>query len=157
MQIVVSVLLPDPVNERIPGLPDEGPGQRWIFSKNLVLERHDNITPGNLMPQQPELRLAGSYSGLVTTLRVAQANDPFYQPGSYLFQYEAIFKLDAVADTPLQKGQNKPVARRLQGSYSVTDSTEAQSIRLRASSAEFGAGQCGATRGLWFQVPPPMP
>jgi hypothetical protein len=70
-----------------------------------MLERLDNNTPGNGLPQNPQQRLAGSYSGLVTTLRVAAANDPIYQAGSYLFQYEAIFKFNAVANTPLQAGQ----------------------------------------------------
>jgi hypothetical protein len=50
-------------------------------------------------------RLAGSYSGIVTTLRNATASDLLYAPGSYLFQYEAIFKFNAVANTPLQMGQ----------------------------------------------------
>jgi hypothetical protein len=57
---------------------------------------------GNPQSSQP----AGTYSGVVTTLRVARANDLFVQPGSYLFQYEAIFKFNAVSSTPpLQNGQ----------------------------------------------------
>jgi hypothetical protein len=105
MEILVSNLLPDPVNEPVQGPPPSGPGQRFVFSKNLVLDRIDDSTPENGLPQTPEQRLAGSYSGLVTVLRVATASDPFYQSGSYLFQYEAIYRFDAVANTPLQKGQ----------------------------------------------------
>jgi hypothetical protein len=96
-------LPPDPFNGSYPGPP--GPGQRFIFTKNLVLQRYDNNTPGNGLPPNPQNRLAGSYSGIVTTLRNATASDLLYAPGSYLFQYEAIFKFNAVANTPLQMGQ----------------------------------------------------
>ena len=72
MQIVVSVLLPDPVNEAVQGPPPKGPGKRFVFSKNLVLERLDNNTPGAGLPQSPQQRHAGTYSGLVTVLRVAK-------------------------------------------------------------------------------------
>jgi hypothetical protein len=105
MQIVVSVLLPDPVNEPVQGPPPSGPGKRFVFSKNLILERLDNSTPGNGLPQNQQQRLAGSYSGLVTVLRVAQANDPLYPQGSYLFYYEVVYLLNAVQNTPLQQGQ----------------------------------------------------
>ena len=67
MQIVVSVL---PVDQSIPGPP--GPGHR-VFSKNVVLERDDASTPGNGLPTNAQQRRVGSYSGLVTTLRVAAA------------------------------------------------------------------------------------
>jgi hypothetical protein len=84
MQILVTTLIPDPFNGSYPGPP--GPGQRFIFTKNLVLQRYDNNTPGNGLPPNAQNRLAGSYSGVVTTLRNATANDPFYAPGSYLIQ-----------------------------------------------------------------------
>ena len=41
----------------------------------------------------------------MTTLRVATATDFLYHSGSYLFQYEAIYRLNAVQGTPLQRGQ----------------------------------------------------
>src|SRR5215212_7237267 len=67
MQIVVSVL---PVDQSIPGPPGTG---WWVFSKNVVLERYDASTPGNGLPTNAQQRRVGSYSGLVTTLRVAAA------------------------------------------------------------------------------------
>ena len=102
-QILVTTVPPDPFNGSYPGPP--GPGQRFIFTKNLVLEGLDNNTPGNGLPQDPQNRLAGSYSGVVTTLRVAIAGDLLYQSGSYLFQYEAVYRFNTVANTPLQRGQ----------------------------------------------------
>jgi hypothetical protein len=103
MQIVVRNLLPDPVNEGYPGRP--GPGRRFVFSKNLVLERIDASTPGSGLPSDPAQRHAGTYSGLVTVLRAAEPNDVFVQPGSYLFEYDVVYRFAALANTPLQKGQ----------------------------------------------------
>jgi hypothetical protein len=105
MQIVVSVFLPDPVNEAVQGPPPKGPGKRFVFSKNLVLERLDNNTPGAGLPPNPQQRHAGTYSGLVTVLRVAEPNDVFLQPGTYLLYYEVVYRFVALANTPLQKGQ----------------------------------------------------
>jgi hypothetical protein len=102
-QILVTTVPPDPFNNPFPGRP--GVGQRFLFTKNLVLRRYNNNTPGNGLPQNAQNRTAGSYSGVVTTLRNAVAGDPFYAPGSYLFQYEAVFKFNAVTNTPLQMGQ----------------------------------------------------
>jgi hypothetical protein len=152
MQIVVSVLLPDPVNQVIPGPPGQGPGKRWVFSKNLVLERLDNNTPGNGLPQNPQQRLAGSYSGLVTTLRVAAANDPIYQAGSYLFQYEAIFKFNAVANTPLQAGQI--TARGV-----VSLAGNLNPIETRTFGITGGTGAYTTARGQISEQPavPPLP
>src|SRR4051812_40145875 len=105
MQIVVSNLLPDPVNEAVEGPPPKGPGRRFVFSKKLVLERLDASTPGGGLPPNPPQRHAGTYSGLVTTLRVAEPNDVFLQPDSYLFNYEVVFRLTDLANTRLPKGQ----------------------------------------------------
>jgi hypothetical protein len=105
MQIVVSNVLQDPVNEAVKGPPPKGPGKRFVFSKNLVLERLDNNTPGAGLPQSPQQRHAGTYSGLVTVLRVAKPNDVFLQPGSYLLNYEVVYRFTALANTPLQRGQ----------------------------------------------------
>jgi hypothetical protein len=108
MQIVVSVLLPDPVNEAVQGPPPKGPGKRFVFSKDLVLERLDNSTPGPGpldLPPDPLQRHAGTYSGFVTVLRVAEPLDVFLQPGTYLLNYEVVYRFTALANTSLQKGQ----------------------------------------------------
>lgn len=105
MRIVVSNLLPDPVNLEVAGLPESGPGKRFVFSKNLVLDRIDASTPRDGSPQNPSRRHAGTYSGLVTVLRVAEPNDTFLQPGSYLFNYEVVYRFTDLANTPLRKGQ----------------------------------------------------
>jgi hypothetical protein len=87
----------------IPALQDQAKSSssaRMSYSSGTTTTRQENGLPTNA-----QQRRAGSYSGLVTTLRVAAANDLFYQAGSYLFQYEAIFKFNTVASTPLQSGQ----------------------------------------------------
>jgi hypothetical protein len=105
MQILVKTLSPDPVSKPVQGSPPSGEGKWFVFSKNLALERLDNNTPGDGLPLNQQQRLSGSYSGIVTTLRVATATDFLYHSGSYLFQYEAIYRFNAVQGTPLQRGQ----------------------------------------------------
>jgi hypothetical protein len=78
-----------PIDGRNPGPPS--PRHRFVFSDDLVLERIDNKKPGNGLPESPENRLAGTHSGLATTLRVADSNDKFFPEGSMLFQYEGTF------------------------------------------------------------------
>lgn len=102
MQIVVSNLLRDPVNDELPGPP--GPGKQFVFS-NLVLDRIDASTPGVGLPPDPAQRHAGTYSGLVTVLRVAKPNDDFLQDGSYLFNHEVVYRFTDLANRPLPKGQ----------------------------------------------------
>ena len=99
MKILVSVI--DTVEE--PGPPFE-PGMRFLFSNDLALERYDDSTPGNGLPQAQQQRLAGTHSGFVTVLRVA-ANDRFFPFGSLLIDYDATYKFNTLANTPLQKGQ----------------------------------------------------
>ena len=41
----------------------------------------------------------------MTVLRIAAANDLFFPPGSLLLEYDATYKFNALANTPLQKGQ----------------------------------------------------
>lgn len=82
-----------------------GPGWRFLFSNDLALERYDDLTPGNGLPQNPQQRLAGTHSGLLTCLRVAEANDRFFPSGSQLWEYDATYKFNAVPNTPLQQGQ----------------------------------------------------
>ena len=50
-------------------------------------------------------RQAGTHTGVLTVLRVADANDDFFQDGSQLVQYEATYKFNTLDDAPLQKGQ----------------------------------------------------
>ena len=82
-----------------------GPGKRFAFSNDLVLERYDNKTPGHGLPQNQQQRLAGTHSGFVTTLRIAAANDRFFPPGTEVFEYEGTYKFNTLPNTPLQKGQ----------------------------------------------------
>jgi hypothetical protein len=102
MQILVSVVL---VNGGVVNPSPPGPGHRFFFTENLVLQRYDNNTPGNGLPHDPQNRLAGSHSGFVTTVRIARAGDQLYPQGSYLFQYEATFRFNTVPNTPLLRGQ----------------------------------------------------
>jgi hypothetical protein len=90
--------------------PPNGPavGDRAIFSNDLQLERYNNRTPGNGpndLPQDPAQRRAGTHSGSVTILRIAAANDRFFPPGSFLMEYDATYRFNDLATTPLQKGQ----------------------------------------------------
>jgi hypothetical protein len=82
-----------------------GPGKRYAFSNDLVLERYDNKTPGRGLPQNQQQRLAGTHSGFVTTVRLAVANDPFFPAGTEVFEYEDTYKFNTVPNTPLEKGQ----------------------------------------------------
>jgi hypothetical protein len=96
MQIRVSVVAPPAVAELV--VPRAGgPGLRFVFSENIVLEQYDGAAQNN--------QLAGSHSGFVTTLRIATANDGLYPQGSHLFQFESLYRFNAVPGTPLQKGQ----------------------------------------------------
>jgi hypothetical protein len=81
------------------------PGTRFLFSNDLALERYDDSTPGSGLPHNQNERLAGTHSGFLTILRIAGANDRFYPPDSVLLEYDATYKLNALDDTPLQKGQ----------------------------------------------------
>jgi hypothetical protein len=107
MQILVRVSK-GPVDQELPG--PFGPGKQFVFSKNLVVLRIvDNsnhvYTPGHGLPKKRKNRRVGTYSGLVTTLRVAQANDKFVVPGTELFQYESTYRFGALPNTPLHRGQ----------------------------------------------------
>jgi hypothetical protein len=89
MEIKLTVVA-TPVFGAVPGPP--GPGKRFVFSDDLVLE-------GQQAP-------AGTHSGVVTTLRHVDANNQYLSaPGgaAELLQYEATFKLNAV--TGLQAGE----------------------------------------------------
>jgi hypothetical protein len=74
-----------------------GPGHRTVFSEDFGLEEYDSVAYNK--------PLAGSHSGFVTTLRIAKANDRLYQKGSYLLQYEGVYRFNAVPNTPLMRGQ----------------------------------------------------
>ena len=100
IQILLRVI--DIVEEPTP--PFE-PGMRFLFSNDLALERYDDSTPGNGLPQDQLQRLAGTHSGSVTILRLAGENDRFFPPSSLLVEYDAAYKFNTLADTPLQKGQ----------------------------------------------------
>jgi hypothetical protein len=96
----------DPANST--GFEVPGPiqmGKRLIFTEGLVLEEYDDATPGNGLPVNPDERLAGTHSGVMTLVRVAGAGDPFFPDGSELWAYDATYKFNALDDTPLQKGQ----------------------------------------------------
>ncbi len=96
-----------PVDGRYPG-PPGAPRYRFAFCDDLVLHRLDSAKPGTGLPESPQNRLAGTHSGFVTTLRVADANDAFFPEDSMLFQYEGTYLFDAViADlaTDLPRGQ----------------------------------------------------
>jgi hypothetical protein len=84
--------------------PPVGPGHRYVFGNDLVLERLDNRTPGNGLPQSEQQRRAGTHSGFLTILRVGAQNDIYFEPGIYLFQYEGTYKFDAVPAVPSGPG-----------------------------------------------------
>jgi hypothetical protein len=100
IQILVRVI--DIVEKATP--PFER-GRQFLFSNDLALERYDDSTPGNGLPQDQLQRLAGTHSGSVTILRVAAQNDRFFPPGSLLADYDATYKFNSLTDTPLRKGQ----------------------------------------------------
>ena len=62
-------------------------------------------TPGNGLPSSEQQRFAGTHSGTVPLLRIAAASDRFYPLNSFLIQYVGTYKLNTVANTPLEKGQ----------------------------------------------------
>ena len=78
---------------------------RFVFSNDLVLERYDDSTLDSGLPQDQPQRLAGTHSGSVTILRIAAENDRFFPLGSLLVEYDATYKFNTLAATPLQKGQ----------------------------------------------------
>jgi hypothetical protein len=100
IQILLRVI--DIVEEPTP--PFER-GMRFLFSNDLALERYDDSTPGKGLPEAQQQRLAGTHSGSVTILRIAGENDRFFPPGSLLVEYDATYKFNTLAGTPLQKGQ----------------------------------------------------
>ena len=89
------------VDETLPG--PRGPGKRFVFSEDLVLQRIDNKTPGNGLPSSEQNRRAGTHSGFITVLRFAEADDNFFPEDTELAQYEGTFLLNAVAG--LRSGQ----------------------------------------------------
>lgn len=104
MEIVL--LVTGTVTNDVPGPPK--PGKQFLFSDDLVLERVDNRTPGNGLPQQPQDRRAGTHSGSVTVLRIAAPNDKYLPGGGELFEYEGTYALNAVTvggQSVLQEGQ----------------------------------------------------
>jgi hypothetical protein len=86
---------------------DDGPGvgHRFVFTNDLALERYDDTTPGSGLPVNVEQRQAGTHTGVLMVVRVADPNDDFFPDGSQLVQYEATYKFNTLDDTPLQKGQ----------------------------------------------------
>ena len=80
-------------------------GKRFILTEDLGLEEYDDRTPGNGLPQDELQRRAGTHSGVVTLVRVTQPEDHFFPVPSLLFQYEATYKFNDLANTPLRKGQ----------------------------------------------------
>ena len=89
-----------------PGANRAGPGHRFFFSDNLVLEEIDGKKPGpGGLPPDEKDRRAGTQSGFVTTVRTPDPTDPFVPGGNILFQYEGTYWLNAVAGTGLQEGQ----------------------------------------------------
>jgi hypothetical protein len=86
---------------------DDGPGvgHRFVFTNDLALERYDDSTPGNGLPVNVAQRQAGTHTGVLMVVRIADANDDFFPDGSQLVQYEATYKFNTLDDTPLQKGQ----------------------------------------------------
>ena len=103
--IQILVFVTEDIGHEVPG-PIE-PGKRFVFTNNLRLDRYDDSTPGSGLPQDPNDRMAGTHSGVVTIVRVVEpgAVDPFFPSPSLLVQYEATYKVNALDDTPLQKGQ----------------------------------------------------
>jgi hypothetical protein len=95
MEIVVRVLNNSPVGQDVLCTP-HGPGFRFAFGDDLRVDRVDGNTPGQGLPQKNQQRRAGTHSGFVTTLRIAEANDKFFPQDTELFQYEAIYLFDAV-------------------------------------------------------------
>jgi hypothetical protein len=87
-----------------PGANRPGPGHRFFFSDNLVLEEIDGKKPGpGGLPREEKDRRAGTQSGFITTVRKPDPTDPFVAGGNILLQYDGTYWLNAVAG--LQEGQ----------------------------------------------------
>lgn len=107
MEILVRVLLPVGAIQSQPP-PNPVVGGQHVFDDDLELKRYDNKTPGNGpndLPQNPAQRLAGTHSGILTLLRIAQAGDRFYPQGALVIQYQGTYRFKTLPHTPLQKGQ----------------------------------------------------
>ena len=104
IEILLGVMAPVGANppQHFPGL---AVGEQALFDNDLVLERYEQKTPGNGLPQSQQQRFAGTHSGTVTLLRIAAANDRFYPQGGLLIQYVATYKFNTLPNTPLKKGQ----------------------------------------------------
>jgi hypothetical protein len=81
--IQILVFVTEDIGFEVPGPID--PGKRFVFTNNLRLDRYDDSTPGSGLPVDPNDRLAGTHSGIVTIVRVVQAGDPLFPAGSVLF------------------------------------------------------------------------
>ena len=96
MRILVRVVSPPVVFEEVKG-SKPGPGHRFVFNEDLELVEYDGIAQKN--------RLVGSHSGFVTTLRIAGKRGKMYPKGSFLMQYEGIYRFKSALSTPVRKGQ----------------------------------------------------
>jgi hypothetical protein len=149
MEIVVSVKA-TPVQDVYPG--PAGPGKRFIFSDDLVLERIDNKTPGSGLPPLEQDRRAGTHSGVVTTLRIAAANDAYLPGGGELFQYEATYRLNAVPANPPHALRAGQVTAR-----GVVLVQNGQNVGLRTFAITGGTDAYANARGQVTQPDPPAP
>lgn len=75
-----------------------------ILSSSATTTRRREMAPNDL-PQNPAQRLAGTHSGILTLLRIAQAGDRFYPQGALVIQYQGTYRFKTLPHTPLQKGQ----------------------------------------------------
>jgi hypothetical protein len=104
MQILVSVISPA-ITAEFEANSDPGPGHRFVFSEDLILERYESLNPGAGLPKKKKDRLAGLHSGFVTTVRIAKKNDRFFPKDCLVFQYEGTYTFRTLPNTPLKKGQ----------------------------------------------------
>ena len=105
MEVAVDMTT-TPLEHRQPG--PAGARYRFAFSDDLILERIDNVKYGSELPEDQHHVLAGTHSGFVTTIRLADAHDTFFPDGSMLFHYEGTYVFDAVTvdlPTALPRGQ----------------------------------------------------
>src|SRR5687768_16765436 len=65
-------------------------------------------------------RRAGTHSGFITTLRIAEAGDNFFPEGTELLQYEGTFLLNAVAGLTNGQVTTRGVLTFLQGQPEAT-------------------------------------
>jgi hypothetical protein len=126
IEILVGVRQPVGVN---PGPPPANPtvGDQEVFDDDLVLKRYDNRTPGNGpndLPPNAAQRQAGTHSGTLTLLRIAQAGDRHFPQGALLIQYQGTYRFRTLPNTPLNEGQ---VTTRglvvLDSNFNVLDTT----------------------------------